>query len=348
MRVATCAMAKGAKLLVLGTPTSRELDVLGRLPSGAEIVKVGERFDDVSDATLADVDCVLLGGGAVRGMRATLEEVWPRLPGLKWIHSSFAGLDGFLFPGLVESDVVVTNAKGVFSQSLAEYALFACKYFALDFPRMHRQRCERRWEQFAVGELAGATLAIVGYGDIGASVGRLGKAHGMRVVACRRNPAQTDPAVVDEMFASIPEDVHRMVQQSDFVVSCLPLTSSTRGMLDAAFFDAMNSEGVFVNVGRGPTVVEADLIAALEKKSIKAAALDVFEVEPLPKDSPLWDMHANVLITYHNADQVEPSKGRPSWLEASMIKFTQNMQRYIDGGMTTEPLLNVVDVKKGY
>lgn len=299
-------------------------------------MKIGTSFDDVSDAALAEVDSVLLGAGPTGGNKKHLQAVWTKLRNLKWMHSNMAGLDFFLFPDIVASNVTVTNSKGVYSRSLSEYALFACKYFALNMPRMIAQRQKKNWEQFSVRELSGQTMGIIGYGDIGQCTGELAKSYGMRVLGSRRNPhlSKGDP-VVDEMYAT--DALHEMVSKSDYVVCAMPLTPETEGIVDSSLLAKMKSTAVLVNIGRGPCVDEAALIKALQDGTILGAGLDVFESEPLPESSPIWEMD-NVLMSFHNADRVT------GWLDNSIQLFVDNMRLYLEG----KPLENVVDAKRGY
>ena len=158
----------------------------------------------------------------------------------------------------------------------------------------------------------------------------------LQVLASRRNPKlSSGDGIVDEMFAI--KDLNSMVAQCDYVVACTPLTPETKGMINAEVFKSMKPTAVFVNIGRGPCVDEASLVEALQTGQILGAGLDVFEVEPLPKTSPLWDMD-NVFVSSHNADQVD------GWLNNSIQLFVDNMERYLK----KEDLVNIVDTKRGY
>jgi phosphoglycerate dehydrogenase-like enzyme len=192
------------------------------------------------------------------------------------------------------------------------------------------------WRQFAPQEIAGATLGIVGYGEIGRACAERAKAFGMRVLAYRRRPELSagDP-LVDATYSG--EDLRRMLSECDFVAVSAPLTPATRGLIGAAELAAMKPGAVLLNVGRGPVIQEPALIEALRSGVIRGAALDVFDVEPLPAGHPFWSME-NVLLSPHCADRV------PGWIEGSIAQFVANFHRFHRG----EPLEFVVDKLAGY
>ena len=269
------------------------------------------------------------------GGRERLEEAFQRLPRLRWIHSRWAGLDAIMFPALADSPVQLTNSRGVFSRTLAEFTIGAVLHFAKDFGRMRRQQAERRWEPFLVDEVHGRTLGILGFGDIGRAIAQRAKAMGMWILAMRRASAPEDP-LVDEGFAG-PQRLE-LIARSDYVALALPLTPETRGLFAAAEIAAMKRSAVLINVGRGPTVDEPALVAALQAGRLRGAALDVFVEEPLPETSPLWSLE-NVLLSPHTADRTA------TWLDEAMAVFLENLRRFRAG----EPLLNVIDDKRrGY
>lgn len=269
------------------------------------------------------------------GTRDLLRAAFLANPQVRWVHSRNAGLDSLLFPELIESPVPVTNSSGVFSQSLGEFALAMVLYFAKDFPRMLRNKAARRWEQFDVDEIAGQTVGIVGYGDIGRAIARRVHAMGMKVLALKRHaPAEGDPWV--EQFYT-PRELHAMLARCDYVAVSAPLTGETRHMISDAAFAAMKPGGVVINVGRGPVIDQAALLRALEQKKIRGAGLDVFEHEPIPAGDPIWDFE-NVFISPHSVDHTR------DWLEQTMLFFLKQYRRFRKG----EPLENVVDKRLGY
>jgi phosphoglycerate dehydrogenase-like enzyme len=275
---------------------------------------------------------VVLNWSATRELLRPVLEEFPRV---RWVHSRSAGLDEVLFPKLVESDVVLTNGSGVFSKSLAEFTLGAILYFAKDFRRMIRNQVAGRWEQFDVEEIAGQTVGIVGYGDIGRAVAsRVGPA-GMCVVANKRHPPEATDPLIERYYR--PQELREMLARCDYVVVSAPLTEETQHLISDAEFAAMKPNAVVINVGRGPVIDEAALLRALTGKLIKGAALDVFEHEPLPPGHPLYRFE-NVLLSPHCADHIA------EWKNDAMRFFLEQYERFQKG----EPLKNKVNKQRGY
>src|SRR5262249_2364006 len=259
--------------------------------------------------------------------------VWPHARRVRWVHSRPAGVDRLLFPELVQSDVVVTNSRGVFSSSLAEFALLGLLFFLKDVRRLTRNQAAGRWEIYEPGALRGRTVGIVGFGDIGRAVAAVVKPMGARVVGLRRSPAP-DPLADEVLPTARLIDVAARV---DDLVVATPLTPDTHHLVGEAVFRALRPGAVLVNVGRGPVVDETSLLAALDQGRLLGAALDVFEQEPLPPDHPFWRMD-NVLLSPHTADHTR------DWEANTMPVFLENLRRFRDG----EPLLNLVDKARGY
>ena len=316
-------------VLVLADPATPQLAILQTLPQTAIAVgNAPEAFARI--APLADV--ILHWSAEI----AVFEEVWRMSPRVRWVHSLSAGLDGVLFPALAASPVPLTNARGVFSEILGEFAIGAVLFFAKDLRRMVRSQMAGIWDEFDTVEIRGQSVGIVGYGDIGRAVAWRAHALGMKVLALRRRPEllRDDPYVTDAFGAN---QKHELLARSDYVVAALPLTSESRGMIGQAEFEAMKSTAVLINIGRGPVVDEAALVRALESKRIRGAALDVFAIEPLPVGHPFYRLD-NVLLSPHAADHT------PDWKERTMRLFLENFERFRRG----EPLRNVVDKKRGY
>jgi phosphoglycerate dehydrogenase-like enzyme len=230
--------------------------------------------------------------------RQPLAELLQTFPSIEWIHTISAGIDFVTSDTLANAHgVTVTNAKGMFSSTLAEYTMMACAYFAKDLPRLLRQKGAASWDKYTVLELRGATFGIVGYGDIGRAAARLASAYGMKVVALRRNPEKTqDDPLVDIVYGNDTESLNRLFAESDYILCAAPLTPETRGMIGKEQFDNAKKDAVFINVGRGPIVDEDAMIDALKDGRLKGAGLDVVAVEPLPKESELWRLD-NVLLS---------------------------------------------------
>jgi len=288
----------------------------------------------VTEAHLAGVDCLLLNAGPSVGPHA-LSELLSACPSLQWVHTSLAGVNNSL-PALLNTDVVLTNAKGVFSHSLAEWTLFACSFFAKSLPRLLAAQHRADWAPYEVETLRGKTMGIIGFGDIGRTTGTLARAYGMKVVALRRTAATPDD-VVAQFYPA--HQLNDLLAVCDYVVLCTPLTAETQSMIGASAFAAMKPTAVFINIGRGPCVDEGALIEALRCGRIRGAALDVFQVEPLPKESPLWAL-PNVLLSPHNADRTCESHAE------SVRAFVANAERYVQGGVAA--LTSVVDKRAGY
>lgn len=317
-------------LLLVENPKEPPAPLLELMPSNVKVLR-GSTAEDFGDAA-ADADVILSWGAK----RSVMEQLLAKGHKLRWIHSRSAGLDSLMFPALVESHVPLTNGRGVFSQSLGEFAIGAALYFAKDMARMLRSQKERKWDQFTVTEVRGQILGIIGYGDIGRAVAKRAKAMEMKVLAMRRRPELSHgDEYVDQVFGF--DQKRAMIAQCDYVVAAMPLTPETKASIGAEDFAAMKKTAVFINIGRGPVVDEPALIHVLETKQIKGAGLDVFAQEPLPPESPLYGLE-NVLMSAHCADNTD------EWLNDAMRFFYQNLARFSKG----EALLNVVDKRAGY
>ena len=322
---------KNNTILVLAEPDLAQVAMLEKLRSEAAVV-VGGSAGAFGQAT-ADANVIFNWSGSL----AVYREVFRMCPRLRWVHSRSAGLDRSLFPELIESPVMLTNGTGVFSPSLGEFALAAILYFAKDFRRMIRNQMAGVWEAFDVLPVAGYTVGIVGYGDIGRAVAARVRAMGMKVLAVKRHvlpPGGVD-SLVEEVFP--PDRRIEMLARCDYIVVTAPLTAETNGMIGEGELAAMKATAVVINVGRGPVIHESALVKALAEGRIKGAALDVFNQEPLPEGHPFYKME-NVLLSPHCADHT------PEWLNDAMHFFIAQYERFRQG----EPLLNVVDKRLGY
>lgn len=283
-----------------------------------------------------EAEIILYSGLA--GKAPPFRDVWRHAGKVKWIHSLAAGVDNLLFPELIESAVTITNARGVFKRSLAEFAIAGMLYFYKGIRRLVDNQRAHRWDDFLVDWLRGKTMGVVGYGEIGRECALLVKPLGVKIYATRRKPELSagDP-ILDRIFAAT--ELKEMLKEVDVVLAAAPLTPETQHMIGEPEFQVMRPSAIVINVGRGPVIDEAALIRALQAKQVAGAALDVFEHEPLPEDHPFWDME-NVLISPHCTDRTHD----PDWLDLSAQCFVENFQRYVTG----QPLLNVVDKKAGY
>jgi phosphoglycerate dehydrogenase-like enzyme len=296
---------------------------------------------EVADLAFADTESDLaeaLAGADVlfawRPRSGLLEPTWERAVDLRWVQAASAGVEDLLFPGLVDSHVVLTNARGVFDDAIAEYVLGLLLTFSKGLPGVLERQRRREWSDRDTERLAGKRLLVVGVGSIGRAIGKACKAIGMTV-----RGVGTAARGGDAVFARVvgSEDLADACAWADVVVNALPATPETRRRFDEEVFAAMRPSTRFVNIGRGSTVDERALVLALQEGRLAGAALDVFEREPLPQDSPLWDM-SNVIVSPH------VSGNFAGWREAVVVLFVENLQRYLTG----RPLRNVVDKERGY
>jgi phosphoglycerate dehydrogenase-like enzyme len=315
---------------------------------------VEERYAAALDAAAPGVPRVVLApDGALRGDVAAVElaflsgDLYPErmrpfvlavrdAPRLRWLHARSAGLDRVLTDAVAAHPAVMTNGRGAFSGALAEFVVAALLFFAKDLPRLGDAQRRAAWEPFEMGALAGQTIGIVGFGDIGRAAAERLRPFGTRILALRQRPERSlgDP-LADEVLGK--DAVVELAGRSDAVVLAAPLTPATRRLFGRDAIAAMKPTAVLVNVGRGPVVDEAALVDALERRRIRGAALDVFETEPLPPGHPLWRL-PNVLVSPHCADNV------PGWVESAMRVFLRNLERFRAG----EPFPHTVDKRRGY
>jgi phosphoglycerate dehydrogenase-like enzyme len=322
---------RSSTVLVVSKPNMGCLRLLEKLPPDARLV-VGNQLDMFRDAG-PEADVLM----NVMSPLALFRDVWKLCPNLRWVHSFSAGIENSLFPELVDSPVPMTNGRGVFSRSLAEFTFCGMMYFDKKIALMNRQKAEGRWANIdEVWELYGKTLGIVSYGTIGQACAHLAKAFGMRVLAMRRRPelSASDP-LVDQVYGL--DGLRDMLAASDFVAVCSPKAPGTVGLIGEAEIAAMRPHAVIVNVGRGPVIVESALVDALRSDRIRGAVLDVFDTEPLPEGHPFYTLD-NVLLSPHSADHT------PGWTDNAMEFFLENFARFEAG----QPLENLVDKKAGY
>ena len=261
---------------------------------------------------------------------------------LRWIHAPTAAVHQFLFPELVKSEVVLTNSREVHGPVVAEHVLALIFALAKKIPQAAIFQQKHVWGQEAIWtegvhprEISGATLGLIGVGSIGRRVAQMASALGMRVIAVREHVEKGGPEGVETVYS--PAELDELLRQSDYVVLAAPLTGATEGLINADRLAVMKFDACLINVGRGTQVHEGALVEALRAGRIAGAALDVFEREPLPTDSPLWSVQ-NLLITPHTAGLTEKL-----WLRHYEL-FSKNLRHYI----AREPLEFVVNKRKGY
>lgn len=325
------SVIKNNTVVVLAEPSEPQLAMLEQLREEAKIVVMNSAEHLQPHA--ADTTVIFNWSGSLELFR----EAFRMCPNVRWVHSRSVGLERTLFPELIESRVPLTNGSGVFSASLGEFTIGAILYFAKDFRRLVRNQMAGVWEIFDVMPIAGQTVGIIGYGDIGRAVASRATAMGMRVLAVKRrvSPSDGKDPLAEQIYPT--ERRAEMIARSDYIVVAAPLTSETRGMIGEAEFAVMKPTAVVINIGRGPVIDETAMMSALSSGRIKGAALDVFDHEPLPDGHPFYKLE-NVLLSPHCADHT------PDWLEQAMQFFIAQFGRF----RRAEPLFNVVEKKLGY
>jgi len=297
-----------------------------------------ERFPDLDVATVvagADESALerhLADAEVLLGWRIPVAAL-ARAPRLRWIQLTSAGADQLLDARPDLGDVVLTNARGIHGELMADYAVGVMVMLQFGFPRLLRLQQTRTWRHQYTEPLAGKCLGVLGVGAIGGEIARRGAAMGMTVLGMRREPRPAEG--VARMFG--PDGLGELLPQCDFVVVVVPATPGTRRMLGERELRAMRRGACLINVARGSVVDEAALVRALADGWLGGAALDVFETEPLPAESPLWVMD-NVIVTAHIS-------GEPDEYPKRVIRVVEeNVARWREG----RPLLNVVDPRRGY
>jgi phosphoglycerate dehydrogenase-like enzyme len=300
--------------------------------AGAGRVRLLPLRGEDGEAPLDDVEIAVYGryDGPL-----SFRELAARMPALRWIHSTGAGMDSFVSPELADRGVIVTNSAGVYAPAMAEYAIAGMIAIARDFRRLIAQHDEARWnhEPVAGRELYGKRVGIVGYGATGRYLATICKALGMEVWATKRRPVLTAGEPLDRLLPS--ESLQELLGACDYVVVTASLNSTTRHLLGAAELRACKRGSVLVNVARGGVVDQDALLAALDDGRLAGAFLDVAEPEPLPPESPLW-RHPRVIVTPHIAG------GSPEGWARTIDLFCDNLPLYLRG--ETGRLANVADL----
>ena len=285
---------------------------------------------NTSDETLREIENAdIVFGGFNRSLFENAKQ-------LKWVQVWAAGVDGILFKEFVESDIILTSAKGYVGTHLADQAWALILGLIRGIGRSVR---ERTWDnkmsiRDETWELCDRTLGIVGLGGTGIEVARRAKAFDMQVVAVDPETVEA-PTFIHEVWKM--DRFNELLTDSDIVCICAPLTPETEGMFNDSAFELMKPNALIINVTRGKIIDEQALLRALKNGYIGGAGLDVTPVEPLPQDSPLWDM-PNVIITPHVAG------GSPIRMDRTVDLFCDNLERYLVG----KPLLSIIDKQKGY
>jgi phosphoglycerate dehydrogenase-like enzyme len=304
-------------------------DIKPHLPPDTQVVSVDSEGNLDGDARDAEVYF-----NWIRLKPTTLHKVLAAAPELRWQHTPSAGVNHILTPTFLARDITLTNGAGVHAIAIAEFVLMFMLYHAKNLPKLQALQAERYWGRgIKLQELKDATLLIIGAGSIGRAIAQRASSFGMRIWGSRRHPQplpEFDKVVSTTEWRSLLPD-------ADYVVVSTPLTPETKGMIDAAAFQAMRPSAFFINIARGAIVDEAALLNALREDWIAGAGLDTFSTEPLLPDSPFWSL-SNVFITPHSSASSVRTHQR------SLELFLDNLSRYQAG----LPLRNVVDKQAGY
>jgi phosphoglycerate dehydrogenase-like enzyme len=292
----------------------------------------GRIHGDADESAFAEAEVLLRGGITA----SVLDHIVGRSPRMRWIHSASAGIDRVATSLVRARGLTVTNARGVFSQPIAEYVVMMALAIARRLPQLLELQRERTWQPLRGRELSRMTVGVVGYGSIGAEIARLLAPFGPRIVATRRHLERGPGGATNVELLGL-DALDDLLRASDIVVVAAPLTDETAGMIGAPQLQEMRETAWLINISRGRLVDESALRRALESGWIGGAVLDVFTEEPLPTESPLYDT-PNLILTPHT-----------SWAsdlvnERSIALFLDNLRRYRAG----EALDNVVDLEAGY
>jgi phosphoglycerate dehydrogenase-like enzyme len=340
----------GAPLAIAVSPIlsarirQRDLERIQAVAPGSRIVNLS--VEGLSDGPVDDVE-VLLRGWLVA---EAFDRLLARAPHLTWVHSATSGVERALTPAALARDVLVTNARGVFSRPIAEHVLLMILAVSRHLPELLELQRERTWQPLEGRELRQLTVGIVGYGSLGRAIASLASAFGAKVIALRRRPdagavvtagdvGDDDGFPFEPRLERVvgPDGLAELIAESDVIVLAAPLTPETEGMIDERAVAAMKRDAWLINVARGRLIDDTALIRALRENRIGGAALDAFRDEPLPQSSPYWEL-PNVILTPHTA------WSSTRVLDRSIDLFCDNLVRFQRG----EELRNVVDPTAGY
>lgn len=264
------------------------------------------------------------------------DELVAKAKSLKWIMVISAGLDKMPFKALQKKDILITNARGIHKTPMAEYTISMMLQVSRRTEELMGNQKQHKWDRkVPMTEISGKTIGILGTGAIGSEVARLAKAFNMKTIGFNRSGGSVPnfDTIVNQ------EGINKLYEESDFIVNVLPSTPLTEGFIGDEAFSRMKSSAVFINIGRGTTVAESELIEALRERKIHHAVLDVFEKEPLSEESPLWDMD-NVTVTPHL------SGISPQYQERAIEIFSDNLKLYRNNKLSE--MINIIPYDRGY
>ncbi len=262
-------------------------------------------------------------------------EMLDAAPMLRWIQAISAGVDYMPLDEVARRRIALTNGRGIHKTPMSEFALASMINLARSCHILLRNQMRRRWDRsVSQGEINGSVLGIIGLGDIGKEIARKASFLGMHVIGVKRTPEPLE--FVEEVYGS--RDMGKVFEKSDYIINLLPYTAATEKIIDRRYFDLMKESACFINIGRGKTVNEPDLIDALRNGRIRALASDVYFEEPLPEDNPLWDLE-NVILTPHICGI------SPKYMERALEIIDHNLEVYVH---KKGKMINLVDLKTGY
>ncbi len=305
------------------------------------LARLREECPDAEYAVAADDDAWQQARGqaeAVIGGGAPTAEDLAAASNLRWIQATSAGVEAFMIPELAEREITLTNFSGIHATNIADHVLALIFAFARDLKTLLDQQGRHEWptgdDGLTTFEPSGQTLGIVGLGDIGEALAQKAHGLGMRVLAYQRHP-YNPPVGVERVLTG--DGLPELLAESDHVALCLPLTDATRHIIGGEELGRMRRGAYLYNIGRGGLIDQEALIDALRDGRLAGAGLDVTDPEPLPADSPLWDL-PNVIVTGHTA------AATPKLWERGIELVVDNVRRFVAG----EELRNVVNTKAGY
>jgi phosphoglycerate dehydrogenase-like enzyme len=327
-------------LIIMGISLEALRNLRQRFPS-VNFVVPGEETDSEGRYRIAEAvpsEAELASADVIVGWNVSPDQL-EQAKRLRWFHAGSAGVEHLDRGALKDHGIVLTNSRGVSAPNMAEHALGMMVALARRFPRLMREQVIHEWRDEdthrEVRELAGETVLILGTGEIGSQVARRAAAFGMRVEGLRRHANAEIPPHFDRIWSN--EELSDALSGADHVVVTLPVTPQTRGLLDAAALASCKQGAMIYNIGRGAVIDTDALVAGLQSGYLGGAGLDVTEPEPLPADSPLWDLE-NVLITAHT------SGATPRYWERQEALVAENLARYLDD----RELRNLVDFESAY
>lgn len=319
------------KIYIRKTIPQNYLDKMMEL--GAELIMEPWQYGDLEQPPKHDIShCNIV---LTLGLHDTLA-ITQFAPKVEWVQSLSVGLEALLHKKVIESPITITNTKGCTSVPIAEHTIAMISGLARGIPFMIRNQLKKAWEPTPITDLTKSTVGIIGYGEIGKEIAKRCKAFNMSVIGCKKRPEiqkSDDPA---DFIVGLDE-LDSVIKKADFLILALPSTKETFHLVNKKKLEMMKKSSFLINIGRGNIIVEKDLITVLKKKRIAGAALDVFDIEPLPKHHELWDLD-NVIISPHNAYY------SPNTMDSYMELFLENIKRF----MNDHELLNVVDKRMGY